>query len=125
VLLGLFAGAALLLAGIGLYGVIAYAVAQRTREFGIRVALGASRLNVLTLILRQGLRLVVVGLVLGLAAALSLTHLLAKMLYEITPTDPITFGVVSILLLMVGLLACLIPAQRATKVEPLEALRYE
>ena len=125
VLLGLFASAALLLAGIGLYGVIAYAVTQRTREFGIRVALGASRRNVLALILRQGLTLVAIGLGVGLAGAFGLTHLLAKLLYEIKPTDPLTFGGVSLLLLTVALCACLIPARRATKVEPMEALRYE
>jgi predicted permease len=125
VLLGLFAGVALLLAAIGLYGVIAYVVTQRTREFGIRFALGATRRDVLQLVLAHGMKLVAIGLVLGVAGAFSLTHLLTKLLYEIKPNDPLTFVGVSAVLLVVALFASWLPARRAAKVDPMEALRYE
>jgi putative ABC transport system permease protein len=124
-LLGAFAVVALLLAAIGLYGVMAYAVTQRTREFGIRLALGASGPDVLAAVLRQGLTLVVVGLAVGLASAFSLTHLLTNLLYEITPTDPLTFVVVPLALMVVALFACWLPARRATRVDPMVALRCE
>jgi putative ABC transport system permease protein len=125
VLLGAFAAVALLLAAIGLYGVIAYVVTQRTREFGIRMALGAQRRDVLQLVLSQGMKLVVIGLVLGVVGAFSLTHLLTKLLYEIKPNDPLTFVGVSAVLLAVALFASWLPARRAARVHPMEALRYE
>ena len=124
-LLGGFAGTALLLAGIGLYGVIAYTVSQRTREIGIRMALGASRRNVLNLVLCAGMKLVGIGIVLGGVAALGLTRVLAKLLYGIEPTDPATFACVALLLLLVTLFASWLPARRAARVHPLEALRSE
>ena len=124
-LLGIFAGAALGLAVIGLYGVMAYAVTQRTHEIGIRIALGAQRADVLWLVLRQGMRLTTLGLAVGLAGAVALTRVLRNHLYEIGPTDATTFVSVSLLLVLVALLACLIPARRATKVDPMVALRQE
>lgn len=124
-LLGLFAGAALALAAVGLYGVVAYAVVQRTREIGIRVALGANRQDVVLLMLRQGMILVVVGLGLGLAGAFGLTPLLRNLLYEVKPADPVSFIVVSLLLLAVAFLASWLPARRAARVDPMIALRAE
>jgi predicted permease len=115
----------LLLAGIGLYGILAYAVSQRTREIGIRIALGARPGAVLRMVLRQGLILTLLGVGIGLAASLGATRLLASQLFDVTPTDPVTFVVASILLLMVALLACLVPARRATNVDPLIAIRQE
>ena len=125
VLLASFAAIALLLAAIGLYGVIAYVVTQRTREFGIRFALGARRRDVLQLVMSQGMKLVIIGLLLGVVGAFSLTHLLTRLLYEIKPTDPITFIGVSAVLLTVALVASWLPARRAARVHPMEALRYE
>jgi predicted permease len=124
-LLGSFAAVALLLAAIGLYGVIAYVVTQRTREFGIRFALGARRRDVLQLVVSQGMKLVLVGLVLGVIGAFSLTHLLTNLLYEIKPNDPLTFMGVSTVLLTVALFASWLPARRAARVHPMEALRHE
>ncbi|HKU74329.1 MAG TPA: ABC transporter permease [Pyrinomonadaceae bacterium] len=124
-LLSLFAGLALVLAAIGIYGVMSNAVTQRTQEIGIRLALGASTLNVLKLIIRNGLSLVIVGVAIGLAGAFALTRLMATLLFGVTPTDGLTIGVVSAVLIGVALLACFIPARRATKVDPLVALRYE
>ena len=124
-LLSIFAGIALVLAAVGLYGVISYSVAQRTRELGIRIALGAQRGDVLRLILRQGMTLVAAGVIFGIAASLGLTRLIASLLYGISASDPWTFAVIAALLVGVALLACYLPARRATKVDPLEALRYE
>jgi predicted permease len=125
ILLAVFGGLALLLAAIGLYGVMSFAVARRTRELGIRVALGAQAGDVFRLVLRQGMTLVVAGLVVGMAAALMVTRLLASFLYGVSTRDAITFTAIPVLLTLIALLACYIPARRATKVEPLVALRYE
>jgi len=124
-LLRLFAGAALLLVTIVIYGVLAQSVVIRTREVGIRMALGAQSLDVLGLIIRQGVRLTLIGVAIGTAAALALVRIMTDFLYEVQPTDPITFACVSTLLLGVALLACWLPSRRAAKVDPLEALRYE
>ena len=124
-LLGVFAGAALLLAAIGLYGVIACAVSQRTRELGIRIALGATRQDVLSLVLGQGMKVAAIGILIGVIGALGVTRVLVNLLYEIKPTDPLTFVGVSLLLLLVSLFASWLPARRATKLDPMEALRYE
>jgi ABC-type antimicrobial peptide transport system permease subunit len=124
-MLGGFAGAALLLAAIGLYGVIAYGVSQRTREIGIRMSLGADSRNVLGLVLRHGLKLAGLGIAIGVPAALGLTRVLMTLLFEVKPTDPLTFIGVSFLLLLVALFACWLPARRAAKVDPMEALRCE
>jgi putative ABC transport system permease protein len=124
-LLGLFAAAALGLAAVGLYGVVAYSTAQRTREIGIRMALGASAQSVLTLVLRQGMLPAFIGLALGLAGAMMLTRLLSSQLYEVRATDPFTFLVVGTTLLVVAVAACVLPACRAAHVDPIVALRYE
>jgi putative ABC transport system permease protein len=124
-LLAVFAAAALVLAAIGLYGVIAYAVGQRTREFGIRVALGATKGDVLGLVLRRGLVLTGIGIAAGVAGSLALTGLLTRYLFEVKPTDPVTFVEVSLLLLAVALFASWLPARRAAKVDPMIALRCE
>jgi putative ABC transport system permease protein len=124
-LLSAFSALAVLLACLGIYGVTAYAVSQRTREFGLRMALGAQPKNILSLVLRQAAWVSIFGVLIGIAASLSLGKLIASMLFETQPTDPITFVTVSLLLLFVILLACYFPARRASQVDPIVALRYE
>ena len=133
-LLGLFATLALVLAAVGLYGLMSHAVRQRTHEIGIRVAIGAQlprllgqrrRRDVLGLIAAGGAKLALLGIVAGVAFALVLTHFMTSLLFEVAPTDPMTFVGVSLLLAFTGLLACYIPARRAMRVDPLVALRYE
>lgn len=125
VLMGVFAALALALTVIGLYGVMSYAVSQRTQEIGVRMALGASAGTIQRMILRQGMKLVMTGVALGLASALPLSRLIASLLFGVSASDPLTFGSIALSLLAIALLACWIPARRATRVDPLIALRYE
>ena len=124
-LLGGFAALALILAGLGIYSVLAYTVAQRTREIGVRVALGAERYDVLRLVVGDGLRLTLVGIAAGSAAALGLTRLMTDLLYAVRPGDPLTFVAGAIILAATALLACYLPARRAARIDPMMALRHE
>ena len=124
-LMSSFSGIALILAAVGIFGVISYSASQRTHEIGIRIALGAQQHNVLRLILGQGTKLALLGLGAGAVAALLLTHLMASLLYGVSATDPLTFGAVCIILLAVAVTACYLPARRAMRVDPMVALRHE
>jgi ABC-type antimicrobial peptide transport system permease subunit len=124
-LLTLFAGTALALAAVGIYGVISYSVAQRTSEFGIRMAMGAQPSDVLAMVLRQGVLLGAIGVAVGAAGALALTRLISGLLFGISSFDPLTFVVMAAVLIAVTLAACWAPARRATRVDPMIALRYE
>ena len=123
--MGLLAGLALVLALVGIYGVLSWAVNERTREIGIRLAIGAQRRDVLGMMLKRGMRWVAVGGLIGLIGACALTRVLRGLLYEVSPTDPFTLVAVTLLIACVALLTCYLPARRAAKVDPMEALRYE
>jgi putative ABC transport system permease protein len=124
-LLGGFAALALVLAVIGLYGLLSFTVTQRQREIGVRMALGAQRFEVLNLVVGQGMRLIFTGVVIGLLGSVALTRVLASVLFKVEPTDPLTLFIVTCGLCVVALLACYVPARRATKINPITALRYE
>jgi putative ABC transport system permease protein len=124
-LLGFFAGVALLLSAIGIYGVMAYNVSARTREMGIRIALGAQTSDVLRLVMRDGLMLIAAGLAIGLTAAWAASRVLASQLYEVSASDPQTFVIVALVLAVVASVACYLPARRATRTDPISALRNE
>jgi len=124
-LLSAFAGLGLTLALVGIFGVVSYSVSQRTREIGIRIALGAQRRNVLVLVLAGGMLPVIIGIAIGTAGALALTRLIQSFLYEIKPTDPLSYFAVALVFCAIALLACYQPARRATRVDPVVALRHE
>jgi ABC-type antimicrobial peptide transport system permease subunit len=124
-LLGIFSLAALLLSAIGIYGLMHFFVVQRTKEIGVRMALGARQVNVLALVFRQGLTLAAVGIAVGILGAFALTHLLSTLLYSVTPTDPVTFATAPAILFVVAALACWIPARRAARIDPMLALRHD
>lgn len=124
-LLGAFAALALILAGVGIYGVMSYTASQRTHEIGIRVALGGQRRDILGLIVGEGARLILAGILIGIVGAVGMSRLMASLLYEVKPTDPAIFAAVAILLALVALAACYIPAHRAMRTDPMTALRSE
>ncbi len=124
-LLGIAAVVALILGTVGIYGVISYVVSQRTREIGVRMALGAREQDVSLMVIKQGASMALVGVAVGLAGAFGLTRLMGSLLFGVAPTDPITFGGVAVLLMVVALAACFFPARRAARVQPVEALHYE
>src|SRR5258708_6527341 len=124
-LFAIFGSIGLVLAAVGIYGVTSYLVAQRTHEFGVRIALGARPANVLRLVILRGSRTILIGLVVGIAGSLALTRLIARFLFGVKNTDPVTYSIVGIVLLTVALAACYVPARRATKVDPIVALRHE
>jgi putative ABC transport system permease protein len=124
-LLGIFAGVALMLAAVGIYGVMSYAVSRRTHEIGIRVSLGASRADVVLLVIRQGIVLALIGSAAGIVGALGLSRLMKSLLFNVKPIDPLIFGGVTILLMIVAMAASYLPARRAMRVDPMIALRYE
>ena len=124
-LIGFFGVTALLLATVGVFGVMAHSVNRRTREIGVRVALGANTGDILRMVLGQGLRTILVGVAIGIAGALALTQTVESLLFGVTSTDPLTFGAGTLLLVGAALLACYLPARRATRVDPMVALRYE
>jgi len=125
ILLGIFAGLALMLASIGIYGVVSYVVGQRTQEIGVRIAMGAQRSEVLRLVLAQGATMAALGAAVGLVAALALTRLMGTMLYAISAADPLTYLCVVVLLFLVSMAACWLPARRAAGINPVDALRHE
>jgi ABC-type antimicrobial peptide transport system permease subunit len=125
IMLGIAAGVALILGAIGIYGVISYIVTQRTRELGIRMALGAEAGNVRTMVLKQGLLLIGAGVAVGLGAAVGLTRLMEALLFGVSPLDPATFGSVAAALIVVALLATYLPARKASRIDPVDAIRYE
>ena len=122
---GIFGAAALFLAGVGVYGVLSFSVSQRTQEMGVRIALGAKQADVLGLVVRQGLALAAAGVVLGLVGAFGITRVIRSLLYNVTPTDPLSFGGVAVFLALIAVLASYLPARRATNVDPMVALRNE
>jgi ABC-type antimicrobial peptide transport system permease subunit len=124
-LVTVFAVIGLMLAIIGIYGVLSFLVSQQTHQIGVRIAMGAQHSDILRLVIKRGLILIGVGLVIGVAGALALTRVLSSLLYGVTPTDPVTFMIVSFVLVTVALTASYIPARRAAKIDPMEALRYE
>jgi len=122
---GIFGAAALFLAGVGVYGVLSFSVSQRTQEMGVRIALGAKQADVLRLVVKQGLMLAGIGVLLGLVGAFGITRVISSLLYNVTPTDPISFAGVAAFLTMIAVVASYLPARRATNVDPLVALRNE